>query len=60
MAERIAIPYDKVLKDETISKVITKKASEVRPDRIVLEDGSEVPFAYAVIAIGKQWTAPLE
>lgn len=60
VAEKIVIPYDKLFKNKDISRIILKKASEVRRDRVVLEDGTEVPFTFCIVATGKQWMSPLE
>lgn len=60
VAERIAVPYDRLFKDKSIARIITKKATDVLADKVVLEDGMEVPFDYCVVAVGKQWTAPIE
>lgn len=60
MAEQIAVPYDKLFKNKDIARIITKKASEVKSDRVILEDGTEIPFEYCIVATGQQWTAPVE
>jgi hypothetical protein len=60
LAEKIAIPYDKLFKDSTLHKIITKKVKEVKKDSVVLEDGTDIPFAYCVVATGKKWMAPNE
>jgi len=60
VAEQIAVPYDKLFKDKDIARIITKKASEIQADRVILEDGSEVPFEYCIVATGQEWTAPVE
>ena len=60
VAEQIAVPYDRLFKDKDIARIITKKASEIRSDRVILEDGSEILFAYCIVATGQEWTKPIE
>lgn len=60
VAEQIAVPYDKFLKNKDIARIITKKATEVKADKVILEDGTEVPFEYCIVATGKEWNAPVE
>ena len=60
IAEKICIPYDKLLKKPSISRIIQQRVVEVRSDRVILADQSEVPFAYCVVATGKQWMPPNE
>lgn len=60
LAENICLPYDRLFKDPSVAQVITEHVKEVKSDCVVLDDGSVVPFTYAVIATGKQWMHPLE
>lgn len=60
LGEMICVPYDKLFKDTNISRVVTKQVREVKSDRVVLEDGEEIAFTYAVVATGKQWVTPVE
>lgn len=60
MAEKIAIPYDRLSKNQTLHKIITKKVADVKSKSVVLEDGTEIPFAYCVFATGKRWFASNE
>eukprot|EP01116_Phalansterium_solitarium_P021527 TRINITY_DN6726_c0_g1_i1.p1 TRINITY_DN6726_c0_g1~~TRINITY_DN6726_c0_g1_i1.p1 ORF type:complete len:446 (-),score=48.39 TRINITY_DN6726_c0_g1_i1:162-1499(-) len=39
-------------------RFIQSHATEVRPDRVVLRDGSEVPFDYLLVATGSRYEQP--
>ena len=60
LAENICVPYDRLFKDQAVSRVVQKKATTIKDGKVVLEDGEEIPYAYLVVATGKQWVSPIE
>lgn len=60
LAENICVPYDRLFKNQAVSRVVQKKATTIKDGKVVLEDGEEIPYAYLVVATGKQWVSPID
>ncbi|KAI9034203.1 hypothetical protein DFJ74DRAFT_614316 [Hyaloraphidium curvatum] len=59
-AQDLWIPMDGLLKDFPDGKFVVGTVKQVKQKELVLEDGTAVPFDYAVLAMGSINSAPLK